>query len=215
MLNTLERIRERTKYWSLYVKLQKYEDKYFKDMTFQDKRLQNKLMKVKIKMGEKWVDCVEVAFYSLLDWVVVYADDQNKLEENIDGKCLGEEKKIIIRKFGDLKKERNILLHEMIHAYESILPEARKQYLVLYLYKKLLKKIGRRKLEKLLDLGSHAHLMMVLHTPLFMLKSLDLDLRLKQPLGTIYGRGDLFKEAIMNYARRSKSGRVCKEKVWL
>ena len=91
---------------------------------------------------------------------------------------------------------QRVILHEMIHAYIHILNEGplffMSEYLILMLHKNLSEKI------KDLDerIVSHSHMIRQedfdncgWHGILFFLKSLDLDLRLDLPLGTVCGYG--------------------------
>ena len=80
------------------------------------------------------------------------------------------------------------LLHEMIHAYDSVLYKtfsAHRDYVVLKLYEKL--RITIPDLLQLITIDLHTG--NITHSLLFMLKSLDLDLRLDKPLGTVYSYG--------------------------
>lgn len=187
-----KRLKEIMKYKDLRMKmLGHFEDLYFQDMTFQKKTILNKIAKLdyflKGSSGktESYIDDSWTSEYSLHHWLIVYTDNQKyKLDHRYAGICLTEKKIIIIRRKRIKKKEDNIILHEMIHAYESALPEDLKQFLILYLYKNLEKRIGYKKLWQCIYLDSHMDFKA--HTPLFMLKSITLDLQTKQPLGTIY-----------------------------
>ena len=82
------------------------------------------------------------------------------------------------------------MLHEIIHAYEVMLPENYREWLLLELDKKLARKITRKQLQSCIDMTLHV----VMHHNhyhglFFLFKSLDLDLRLRWPLGTVFGYG--------------------------
>lgn len=90
--------------------------------------------------------------------------------------------------------DKNILLHEMLHAHEHIINSAVpvvRDILIIELYNHLKKHI--QDLDKLIY--NHANLLHNLeltdmggnHSVLFMLKSLDLDLRLNNELFTVFG----------------------------
>ena len=93
---------------------------------------------------------------------------------------------------------RETLLHEMIHAYENQLREPLQQLLSVRLYTKLK---TDRKLKRQIDnldytILKQAHVdeyimfggsRTAVHGTLFFLKCIDLENRLKLPLGTIYG----------------------------
>ena len=98
-----------------------------------------------------------------------------------------------------------VLLHEMIHIYEYVIDSLPKYYhdvLFWALYSSLSKKIGG------LDEGitEHAHLLNMMditnkggtHDILFFLKSLDLDMRMGYPFGTIFSYG---KENELTYLK--------------
>ncbi len=86
------------------------------------------------------------------------------------------------------RKDDTALLHEMIHAYEETISRTSEyvylQYLSLRLYSKLARKI--RRLPSIID---RHYFYFQDHSPFFFLKSLDLDLRLQKPLGTVLGYG--------------------------
>jgi len=103
--------------------------------------------------------------------------------EGWDGACDGKERLILIAKH--LKDRDLILLHEMIHGYEFMLEPylCYHQFVLIKLYEKLLLQIPN--LNKIIAWDMHNE-NTVYHSPLFLLKSLDLDIRLKQPIGTVY-----------------------------
>lgn len=189
-----KRIEEIFKYSDLRLQMSKYEDQYFADLTFQKKSILNQVTKAYYKRGKKWVACTHdmsgdnpAAFMLCHDWLIVYNSKKYKIGDNILGMCDGKNKTIIIRKDESKIDEKNIILHEMIHAYESILFPSFREFLILYLYDLLIKKLGYKKLWKYIRTDNHV--LYRVHSPLFLLKSLELDLKLKYPLGTIYGYG--------------------------
>ena len=185
------------KYEDLYSVLWRLDGLYFKDMGLSSRDIQNRLKREYTEIDGKWIEVLSgdgSDEFALSNWCVCYSGRQSRLPKNADGICRSRQKRIVIRCMKDKKSERNNLLHEMIHAYESILPEHMRQYLVIHLYHELSGKIDARKLMRMIDLNSHIDL--VVHSPLFLLKSLLLDIRLRLPYGTIYnyGRTELFKE---------------------
>ena len=88
-----------------------------------------------------------------------------------------------------------ILLHEMIHARIGTFPDAFKEIITVCLYDKLRKDIGRKFNLSFLtrffneSVNDPEFPEFILHGPLFLLKSLDLDLRLGFPSYTVYGYG--------------------------
>lgn len=189
-----KRIEEIFKYPDLRLQMSKYEDQYFADLTFQKKSILNKISKVHYQEGGKTVAYTHdicgdnpAEFMLCHDWLIVYNDAKYKLNKKFVGLCDSKNKILIIRKDGDKKEEKYIILHEMIHAYEAVLPENFRQFLVLYLYDRLNKTLGHKKLWQYIHTDNN--ILIRVHSVLFLLKSLELDLRLKYPLGTIYGYG--------------------------
>ena len=86
-----------------------------------------------------------------------------------------------------------ILLHEMIHARIQTFPDAFKEIITVCLYEKLKKDIGRKFNLSFLTgffngaINDSEFPEFLVHGPLFLLKSLDLDLRLGFPSYTVYG----------------------------
>lgn len=166
-----------------------YEEKYFKDLSLEefDKELSAYEAMEKGKLV-KICDGFSQDFELGMDqWRFFIVDDLG----SADGECNGLKKIIsVTRKHKDNKIT---LLHEMIHAFEFMLAEEceiYKQFLIVRLYQRLKTKVPN--LAKLISIDCHRE--GLVHSVFFMLKSLDLDLRLKKPLGTAYsyGRTKLF-----------------------
>ena len=176
----------------LYELMWRLDEIYFKDMGFRSRDIQERLHKISIREHGKWITCYSgdgSEQYSLDKWRVMYSDKRHRLREHLAGVCRGKQKSIIIRKHDDKKEERNTLLHEMIHAYEAMLSNDSKEYLLIYLYRRLEKLIGRQLLDRYIDLNAHTDLSIHRHSTLFLLKSLALDRWLKLPYGTIFAYG--------------------------
>ena len=111
--------------------------------------------------------------------------------DNFDGEAIGFWKVINIT---SSNVNDYILLHEMIHAYEYTLLDYKieHEYLIVKLYQKLLSKVPN--LIKIIE--SDINKDNREHTVFFLLKSLDIDLILKLPLGSIYGynREEIYKK---------------------
>jgi len=172
----------------LYERALAFEERYFKDMRLES--FSKRLTEMQdAETGIVYQEGFDQAFdLSVAQWRYVIKGDLDS-----DGRCNGSERVIEIHP--NHEKNNEVLLHEMIHAYEFLLFEASPsygQYVLLALYNKLSKKVPG--LMKLVTLDSHIALNV--HTPLFMLKSIDLDIRLRRPLGTIYeyDRLDLFRK---------------------
>ena len=166
-----------------------YEEKYFKDLSLEEFDKELTAYEV-MKKGKRVRVCNGFSqdFELGMDkWRFLIVDDLG----SAGAECNELEKIITITR--KHKGSKTILLHEMIHAFEAMLAEeckTYKQFLILKLYQRLKPKISN--LMKLIYINCHRE--SLIHSVFFMLKSLDLDLRLKKPLGTVYlyGRRKLF-----------------------
>lgn len=162
--------------YNLFVKALKFQKKYFQDI--EDVVLMNVSADVRKFMSETVVDFYEWQF--------------NIVDKNDDftGECTGFWKVINIV---PSHINNRILLHEMIHVYESMLSDYKieQEYLIVKLYQKLLPKIPN--LIEIIEVDINKDNRE--HTVFFLLKSLDIDLELKLPIGSIYGYGreELYK----------------------
>lgn len=176
---------------ALRSKALKFEDRHFKDMTLRSYSRQLTRAKMQDSISGEW-DTIEDGFeqdydLSLSSWIIRY----DNLKGNVGGICEWPIKQIRIKP--GQEGEELVLLHEMIHAFEFLLKdfnEYYQQYVTIQLYKKLRSKV--RNLMRQITYDVHKYFK--IHSPLFMLKSLDLDLKFKKPLGTVYGyeRADFF-----------------------
>lgn len=155
-------------------KAMEFEEKYFKDMML-SRQLRN------------W-GLDQYMYLSLSEWRFTIDPELDDCE----GRTFPEEKKIVMRQYTD-----ETLLHEMIHGYETQLLERYRQYLLMLLYDKLQKKMSKKKLMRCMYVELDK-ISTVFHTPLFLLKSFDLDYRRKLRLGTIYAYG---RESSFAHAR--------------
>jgi hypothetical protein len=160
--------------YELLIKAEEFEEKYFQDFTL---KLYNEIVPDKV-IGK--ID-------NISSWEFRIVKENNEFV----GRCNGPDKIIEIVQNDDIE---NILLHEMIHAYEYILLEYPfyHQYVLLKLYEKILSKIPN--LIKIIEADKNRYT--IEHTPLSLLKSFDIDLELGLPVGTIYsyGREEIYKE---------------------
>ena len=163
-----------------------FENKYFKDLTLQI--FDEDLNKYQIKHDNAWEEVQD----SLQDQMILTIEDRwiFKINDDIeaDGQCDFKRRTIEIKQ--KYKDDVPTILHEMIHAYEFMLPEHYRQLLIIFLFKKLNQKVTN--LVKYIKKDSHS--LLRVRSPLFLLKSIDLDIRLKKPLGTVYAydRTNLF-----------------------
>lgn len=176
-----------------------FQDKYFQDMTL--KEYAEELTAVESD-GEIYIDDFsQDPPASIKRWRI-----RIKIKLDFDGLCNSKDQVIEIKKE---KGHKNlILLHEMIHAYEDMLSEEAevyKQYIILRLHQKLLPKIPD--LMNLITRDCHRD--QAVHSILFLLKSLDLDLRLKKPLGTVYAYGRKKDFTPWKIGNQNKKNRKC------
>ncbi len=172
----------------LHMRACELEEEFFGDLTLKD--YEQKLASFDVEMDGEWVSVTEdLLVPGSLDigsWCFGVVPDLDA-----EGQCNSTLKCIEISERRN--KDDVVLLHEMIHAYEYMLAEnteIHKQYLVIDLYEKIFDRIPRLKEIIMFD----AHTIMAeksgrVHGPLFLLKSLDLDLKLDKPLGSVYGYG--------------------------
>lgn len=168
-------------------KIYEFEEKYFTDLTLKD--YEKDLAGYRKKLIVKWEtdngDLLVNENMSFIDnkWKVKLMRSLVYLE-GYYGFCNVKERLIAIAE--PLKDHDPTLLHEMIHGYESMLEPyvGYHQFVLIKLYEKLLLQIPN--LNKIIAWDMHNE-NTVYHSNLFLLKSLDLDIRLKQPFGTVYG----------------------------
>jgi len=162
--------------YNLFIKALQFQKKYFQDIEYVI--LMNINEDARKFMPETLVDFYEWKF--------------NVVDKNDDftGECTGFWKVINIV---PSRINNRVLLHEMIHAYESMLSDYKieHEYLIVKLYQKLLSKIPN--LIKIIEIDINKDNRE--HTVFFLLKSLDIDLELKLPFGSVYGYGreELYK----------------------
>ena len=161
-----------------------YEDQYFKDMTMKHRSIE-----------EPYTNFDNPPSISIVDWKIV----EKKLRKR-EGYCNAHNLEIVLKQGVPSKERKLTLLHEMIHAYEAELKWANqlniRELVFIFLYKNLMKRLGDKKANSLLKTVSQSIFWTSRHSILFILKSLDLDIRLKLPFGSVvaYGRTDFFSE---------------------
>ena len=176
---------------NLYNKACDFEELYFTDLTMKEYEAELAIVIDEETETEFREDLTEDGEGTIqYNWMIKIGE----LEDNVGGYCDETERVICIDK--DRTDNDLALLHEMIHAYIGMLASHYHQFLTLKLYLKLQSQIPR--LVELLTLDIHNRIGCrdSGHGPLFVLKSLDLDLRLDKPLGTVYsyGRQEIYKD---------------------
>jgi len=183
-----------------------YDNKYFSDFNFKERKLIRDFVSYRAYYEEKrrWVNVTDDLYldYEIKEWIV-------KIRDNLDdgdGICYPKDKRIELRRQNSKRDMKLVLLHEMIHAKESKFNEYIRQYLSIYLMDKLKSK-NNSDLNKFLIKECHVTTYVPpAHSILFLLKSLDLDLRLKKSFGTIFGYSKTFEEekAKLEYYKKEK-----------
>ncbi len=123
-----------------------------------------------------------------------------ELEEDVAGRYNDENRSItIIPTIQSAEDLRDILLHEMIHAFEysfhaehPCYKSALKELMLIHYYDQAVIKFRKEVVQGWITIDQHAS-NTVYHTPFFMLKSILLDNQLSLPIGTIYGYERTFK----------------------
>ena len=200
-------IRCKSQDMDLFKMASKFQKKYFTDFTLED--FKEEMQKIKILR-----DSERVTYYSDIAgdsygnpdlfgqetcWIFKYCEKFGNNE--IIGQANDVDREILIDKKLERYKKRltHVLLHEMIHAYEfdffyaskitdptlQYLCFMRRDYLMIKLMQKL--KMSKRLLSNALGEAAAHGLGNIGHTPLFALKAMELDMRLKLKLGTIIG----------------------------
>lgn len=185
--------KKETQQWALRRRLFEIETRYGEDL-FSDMDLNDYIEELTCYdalVDGKWESISgDLPFVDVDDWRLVVVDDNG----DYDGRCSPQKKLIEVTK--SYATDDIVLLHELIHAYESrlagIAGETYTQYVAIRLFDQLNSRIPGLISKMTLDV----HRYNVVHTPLFLLKSFDLDLRCGLPLGTVYmyERKDMFRE---------------------
>lgn len=178
---------------SLRMMMLRYEHHYFRDFALRSALKSSPVIHGLIRQNEE--DDPDSKGVTLNGWSIKTKGRLRK-DGDLDGLCRMSSRAIILKKGLPKRRLRIVLLHEMVHAYEFQLSQARRELILVYLYGRLAKKLGESKLQTFIDIHSHGALYVPDHSLLFLLKSLDLDVRLKKAFGTVaaYGRMESFKK---------------------
>jgi hypothetical protein len=178
--------------YALWKKMVGEYDDYFSDMRFENKELK-KFLEVEMEMPDgKWDKVTEnlpgCDLLNLSLWAI-----RIKKRMDCDGKCISKKRIIELKKTDDESELKYTIIHEMIHAYESVLFDRYRQLLCFFLRNKMFRHgLTERRFLRLLradDMWARSYSSTVAHSVLFLLKALELDRRLKLPPGTIHGYG--------------------------
>ena len=188
----------------LQEKMMEYEEAYFEDFTLKPDSILRDFICFEVKDdSDKWVEIAEdlpdTGLFYCVPYVIKIADlDGAAGEYDIESRTI-----TIGSEYVD---DQKVILHEMIHAYINLFENSKYaiiatllECLLLRLYTELKTKISNLD-GRIID---HAHVIgqedfrgKGAHGLLFFLKSLDLDIRLDLPLGSVcsYGRDDTGEE---------------------
>ena len=164
----------------------KLQDKYFSDLRLQSPSITRKLFRYKSQDDDgQWYDVVDdMPIISIQGWIFKFRCTQKWL-----GLCDAKHKTIFIKQNLEDVEHLATLLHEIIHAFESQLVFSFREWLVIEPYRRLSRRIKPALLHRYITSSTHALVHNTAHGVLFLLKSIDLDLRLKWKVGTVFGYG--------------------------
>lgn len=183
--------------------VQEYSEEYFSDFRFEADSLVSAYVEAESSAdnGQTWFSDPILPPYDFIQYfdLIVLESTQYKVESWEDCAGVFNSRDFSITIAPEFIDEKSTILHELIHLHECVIDQIPKFYhdiLLLCLYNDLKNKIDdldQRILnhthvfsgEKITDLGGN-------HDILFLLKSLDLDLRCGYKLGTVcsYGRDE-------------------------
>jgi hypothetical protein len=173
--------------FKIRLRMQGYDDKYFSDMRFGSRQLRRFLTYWAQDDDGKYIPCVHdlpgLDDIYLASWAIKLV----KRPKGYLAKCDKRNKTIKLQANLSNIEQKYTILHELIHFYEFSLWDRYRQILCIYFFKKLCRKIGEKSLLELIHIDEFLFQIGYGHTVLFVLKSLELDLKLHLSPGTIYG----------------------------
>jgi len=210
-------IGEERKLWGIMLY---YDDKYFSDMRLDTMEIIRRFGRIE-QLDDKGIRRKYLDESPIMKDNPLYVDKWSiklvsRLKDGALGRCEKKNKVIKIVKGRNKSELKLTLLHELIHVYESLYNEffylkIYEQWLCIYLYERLIKRLGAKVIKELLDYDLNFFIVRdssfsSFHSLLFLFKSLDLDLKLKKPLGSVYcyGREELFKGIQDNVSKKRK-----------
>jgi hypothetical protein len=168
-----------------------FEEHYFKDLTLTDPRIRRKLLRYEVQMDIGRFTEVEDAGDLHLSLSFNYWTFRFRKHPDWIGLCVYKTRTIYVNPdLCGVDREATIV-HEMIHAYEAQLSNSLREWLLLDLHDRMIKRIKPGRLRGMINKSTHSLFHEGVHGALFCLKSLDLDLRFgwKLNLGTTFGCG--------------------------
>lgn len=176
----------------LYMQAMGFEDTCFRDITLRKPDYLKRLCQMQEQQSDgHWITCTgDIPHASVMAWSFRYRN----FSGGVMGRCYPSSRTIRIQSGLDRQATNLVLQHEMIHAYESLIHAGLREWLAIDLYRQLSKKIDPKQLERMIDISTNTVLHNSAHNVLFLLKSLELDLRFRRQLGSTfaYGRADAF-----------------------
>ena len=174
--------------YELHETIMYYDDAFFEDMAFRENSLcWNIYSFISENMEELYLDLSSSKW--MYRFLIMEDNPEFKGEHDPLDRTISITRRYI--------KDRRVILHEMIHAYENILDNTNysvlKENLLIALYRKLSPEISDldQRIAIHSELWGQTNVMNSggKHGLLFFLKSLDLDIRCSYPLGTVCGYG--------------------------
>ncbi len=172
------------------------EERYFADLRLIAPSVRRRLLRYEVQMEGKWLTTEgDPPDVSIVEWIFRIVDTIEQSKDCL-GLCDYTSRAIYIASSLNDEDRRGTLLHELIHAYEFQLQYEMREWLALDLYRRLLRRMSAAKVHRYMDANNHGLFLVGGHGVLFLLKSLELDMRLKWKPGTVfgYGRDDYFGE---------------------
>lgn len=172
----------------LFLKLLHFDEKYFRDFRLEKNIRGISSMKIFDKDKKKWVNYQENSplydLPGLEEWTIKI---RIRLKELAAGQCISKKKLLEFER--DSINDKSILLHELIHAREDMLPSLYQQYFTILFYEKFKRLYGLNFVNKVIKNETHFFLAREsnYHTILFALKSFEIDRKNRWPLGKTAG----------------------------
>jgi hypothetical protein len=163
----------------------KYEENYFSDLRLTAPSIRKRVLQFERQLPDgTWTICEDECEVTIMKWIF-----KLRRSTKFEGQCNWKQRTIYISTGLTDIEYQAALLHELIHAYESQLPHTFREWLVLDLHSRMTKLVRPRRLSHYVNISTHSLVHEQSHGVLFLLKSLDLDLRFGWKFGTVFGYG--------------------------
>jgi hypothetical protein len=178
-----------------------YDDIYFRDLRFETRETRKYLRLIKLdELGREYSSYDDPIGYNQPDFSSNHSIKLSRLPSNVLGRYNKRMKRIDINiayvNIANSHKLKALLIHEIIHFYEHHLWNGYIPLMSILLYEKLNKALSTDVKHLLRRDEFFIRSTKGGHGGFFLLKSLELDLKLRWQLGTVYGYGreDMLKD---------------------